>query len=246
MEDPGLFTLPYRLEDSKPFDTLSDLGSCVNTIPLYLFKNLKIGLVEETDHVFGLADGTKSYPTEIVRVVEVYIGKLKLIDDFYVIYIKKDPETPLLVGRGFLAIANVVIDYKKAKITVEEGITSSVFGVKEIDVGEEEAPYWTTLNDLIENPINWDKPPKNGDMTWHVKIRLIDSDGEEFTKTFQSIPTSRKLSEKENPMEIISMTLYLMRRTPEVLRSFRRTILAGRFNQLSHVSSPLLSKPGEY
>ncbi|GKA36016.1 hypothetical protein Tco_0722507 [Tanacetum coccineum] len=27
MEDPGLFTLPCRLEDSKPFDTLADLGS---------------------------------------------------------------------------------------------------------------------------------------------------------------------------------------------------------------------------
>ncbi|GKB20803.1 hypothetical protein Tco_0854726 [Tanacetum coccineum] len=28
MEDPGLFTPPYRLGDLKPFDTLADLGSC--------------------------------------------------------------------------------------------------------------------------------------------------------------------------------------------------------------------------
>ncbi|GKA26495.1 hypothetical protein Tco_0712604 [Tanacetum coccineum] len=34
---------------------------------------------------------------------------------------------------------------EKAKIAVEERITRSVFGVKEIDLGEEEAPYWTTL-----------------------------------------------------------------------------------------------------
>ncbi|GKB93912.1 hypothetical protein Tco_0980049 [Tanacetum coccineum] len=40
--------------------------------------------------------------------------------------------------------------------------------------------------------------------------------------------------------------LYLMRRSLEVLRKFHWTILEGRFNQLSHVSSPLLSKPGEY
>nr|GEV72713.1 hypothetical protein [Tanacetum cinerariifolium] len=32
MEDPGLFTLPCRLGDSKPFDTIADLGSCVNII----------------------------------------------------------------------------------------------------------------------------------------------------------------------------------------------------------------------
>ncbi|GKA87229.1 zinc finger, CCHC-type containing protein [Tanacetum coccineum] len=61
MKDLRLFTLPYSLGDSKPFDTLADLGSCVNLIPLYLFKKLKIGLLEETGHVFRLADRTKSY-----------------------------------------------------------------------------------------------------------------------------------------------------------------------------------------
>ncbi|GJW26140.1 MAK10-like protein [Tanacetum coccineum] len=145
MEDPRLFTLPCRLGDSKPFDTLADLGSCVNIIPLYLFKKLNIRLLEETDHIFGLADGTKSYPVGIVKDVEVHIGKLKLLNDFYVIDMKKDPETPLLVGRGFLATANAVIDCRMAKIAVGEGITRSVFGVKGVDLGEEEAPYWTTL-----------------------------------------------------------------------------------------------------
>ncbi|GJS48578.1 MAK10-like protein [Tanacetum coccineum] len=132
MEDPGLFTLPCRLGDSKPFDTLADLGSCVNIIPLYLFKKLNIRLLEETDYIFGLADGTKSYPIGIVKDVEVRIGKLKLLNDFYVIDIKKDSETPLLVGRGFLAIANVVIDCRKAKISVGEGITSILHGFNKV------------------------------------------------------------------------------------------------------------------
>ncbi|GJX21981.1 MAK10-like protein [Tanacetum coccineum] len=143
--DPGLFTLPCRLVGSKPFDTLADLGSCVNIIPLYLFKKLNIGLLEETDHIFGLANGTKSYPVRIVKDVEVHIGRLKLLNDFYVLDMKKDPETPLLVGRGFLATANAVIDCKMARIAIREGITRSVFGVKGVDLGEEEAPYWTTL-----------------------------------------------------------------------------------------------------
>ncbi|GJY19034.1 MAK10-like protein [Tanacetum coccineum] len=248
IEDPGLFTLPCRLGNSKPFDTLADLGSCVNIIPLYLFKKLNIRLLEETDHIFGLADGTKSYPVGIVKDVEVHIGKLKLLNDFYVIDMKKDPETPLLVGRGFLATANAVIDYRKAKIAIGKGITRSVFRVKGVNLGEEEAPYWTTLGkreweiardakinpfkdvfvfrrmveflgalpinlkrnmweleDLLDNPINWDRPPKNGDGAWHAKIILIDSDREEFTKTLQSIPTSRKLSKRESPRDIIDL-----------------------------------------
>nr|GEY10416.1 MAK10-like protein [Tanacetum cinerariifolium] len=253
IEDPELFTLPCRLGDSNPFDTLADLGSRVNIIQLYLFKKLNFRLLEETDHIFGLADGTKSYP--------------------------KDPKTRLLVGRGFLATANAIIAYRIAKIAVGEGITRLVFGVKGADLGEKEAPYWTTLGkresykprpssdgvgvqipyyakrhfldchlpkeweiardaemipfkdvlvfrrmveflralplnlksnmweleDLINNPITWNKPPKNEDGAWHANIRLIDPDGEEFTKTLQSIPTTRKLSERESPREIIDL-----------------------------------------
>nr|GEW59635.1 hypothetical protein [Tanacetum cinerariifolium] len=217
MEDLGLFTLPYRPGDSKPFDTLVDLGSCVNIILLYLFKKLNIGLLEETSHIFGLADGTKSYPVGIVKDVEVHVGKLNLLNDFYVINIKKDPETLLLVGRGFLATANAVIDCRMAKIAVGEGITMSVFRVKRSQLrkdflechlpGEWEIardaklnPFKDTLvfrrmveflgaipinlksnmwesNNLIKNPINWDKPPKDGDGAFHAKIRLIDPDG---------------------------------------------------------------------
>nr|GEX61938.1 hypothetical protein [Tanacetum cinerariifolium] len=136
MEDPRLFTLPCRLGDSKPFDTLAYLGSCVNIISLYLFKKLNI---------FRLAYETKSDPVEIVKDVKVHIGKLKLFNDFYVIDMKKDIETHLLVGRGFLVTAGTVIDYRMAKVVVGEGITRSVFGVKGVDLGEEETPYWTTL-----------------------------------------------------------------------------------------------------
>ncbi|GJY37822.1 MAK10-like protein [Tanacetum coccineum] len=81
----------------------------------------------------------------IVKNVEVHIGKLKLLEDFYAIDMEKDLATLLLVGRGFLATTSVVIDCKKAKIAVGEGVTRSIFRVKEINLGDEEVPYWTTL-----------------------------------------------------------------------------------------------------
>nr|GEY03470.1 retrotransposon Orf1 [Tanacetum cinerariifolium] len=52
--------------------------------------------------------------------------------------------------------------------------------------------------------------------------------------------------EKEIMNDEGEVTLYLMRRSLKVLRKFHWMIFGGRFNQLSHVSSPLLSKPGEY
>ncbi|GJX94474.1 hypothetical protein Tco_0349060 [Tanacetum coccineum] len=58
---------------------------------------------------------------------------------------EKDLTIPLLVGRGFLATVSAVKDCKKAKIAVGEGITRLIFGVKEIKLGDEDVPYWTTL-----------------------------------------------------------------------------------------------------
>ncbi|GKE64104.1 hypothetical protein Tco_1518265 [Tanacetum coccineum] len=46
--------------------------------------------------------------------------------------------------------------------------------------------------------------------------------------------------------EATQSTIFLHIRSLEVLRKFHWTILRGQFNQLSYVSSPLLSKLGEY
>ncbi|GKA98289.1 hypothetical protein Tco_0826226 [Tanacetum coccineum] len=79
MKDPRLFTLTCRLGNSESFDTLADLGSCANLIPLYLFKKLTIGLLEETGHVIGLADGTKSYPVGIIKKCRSSHRKVKTL-----------------------------------------------------------------------------------------------------------------------------------------------------------------------
>nr|GFB05930.1 hypothetical protein [Tanacetum cinerariifolium] len=182
--------------------------------PIYnaiLDKYLKLRLLEETDHIFGLADETKSYPVRIVKDVEIHIGKLKLLNDIYVIDVKKEPETPLLVGRGFLATANAVIDCRMAKkrdVELNPFKDTLVFKIMVEFLGaipiNLKSNMWES-KDLIKNPINWDKPPNDRDRAWHAKIRLIDPDGEEFTKTLQLISTTRKLSERESPREIIDL-----------------------------------------
>ncbi|GJR88872.1 putative ribonuclease H-like domain-containing protein [Tanacetum coccineum] len=138
---PSKLLLIMHLHVSRSKRVLCDFN------PIISLQKLKIGLLEETKIILGLADGTKSYPVQIVRNVDVHISKLRLLEDFYVIDMEKDPTRPLLVGRRFLATANAVIDYKKAKIAVGEGITRSIFRVKEIDLGVEDVPCWTTLGE---------------------------------------------------------------------------------------------------
>ncbi|GKA63602.1 MAK10-like protein [Tanacetum coccineum] len=217
MENPGLFTLPCRFGDSKPFNTLANLGLCVNIMPLYLFKKLNIRLLEETDHIFGLADGTKSYPVGIVKNIEVHIRKLKLLNDFYIIDLKKDPEIPLLIGRGFLATANTVINCRMAKIAEEK---------ESLDLEKEH-----TKSVYLRN----EEDKRRG--VEYVMSKILG-----FYKECLELGPEY-LTGVDDEGEV---TLYLMRRSLEVLRKFHWMILGGQFNQLSHVSSLLLSKPGEY
>ncbi|GKB64309.1 hypothetical protein Tco_0920495 [Tanacetum coccineum] len=56
--------------------------------------------------------------------------------------------------------------------------------------------------EVIDNKMDWDRPPNEGDGTWQIRIELIDPDGENFDRAFQSIPTTRKLSPKDNPSDI--------------------------------------------
>ncbi|GJX21790.1 hypothetical protein Tco_0226235 [Tanacetum coccineum] len=127
MEDPKLFTLPCRLGNSKPLDTLADLGS----------------------------------EWAIARDAEI------------------NPFKDVLIFRRMVEFLGAI------PINLKRNMWES--------------------EDLIQNLINRNKPPKNRDGAWHAMIRLIDPDGEEFTKTLQSIPTSRNLSKRESPREIINL-----------------------------------------
>ncbi|GKB30868.1 MAK10-like protein [Tanacetum coccineum] len=233
------FFSPGRTNDPR------DFAKPVNAIslPQYVLSTSDCRLIELENQVQRLMEAhlapmqptqVNKVTTSIVKDVEAHIGKLKQLNDFYVIDIKKDPETPFLVGRGFLTTANAVIDCRKAKIAVGERITRKDFldchfpgeweiardakinHFKDVLVFRRMVEFLGAIpinlksnmwesEDLINNPINWNKPPKNGDGAWHAKIRLIDPDREEFTKTIQSIPTTRMLSEREISREIIDL-----------------------------------------
>ncbi|GKD50412.1 hypothetical protein Tco_1279388 [Tanacetum coccineum] len=168
---------------------------------------------------------------------------------------ESEPTYPLLVGRGILATASAIIDCKKTKIAVGEGLTRSIFRVKELDFGDETMPYWTTIGkcefykpqtsedgiarddgvnpfkdvlvfrkmveflraipinlkenmweseSLVENNIDWNKPPNEGDGAWHIRIELTDLDGEKFDRTFNQ---SRQLGNyPQKRIQVISST----------------------------------------
>nr|GEY11713.1 hypothetical protein [Tanacetum cinerariifolium] len=99
-------------------------------------------------------------------------------------------------------------------------------------------PYYARKDFLdCHFPKEWEisiEDHQKRDGAWHAKIRLIDPDGEEFTKTLQSIPTSRKLSEKEDPREIIN------------LDHFYDTAKIGQKNELKARGTLLMALPDKH
>ncbi|GJZ29470.1 MAK10-like protein [Tanacetum coccineum] len=183
--------------------------------PIISLQNAKNGLLEETDDVLGLADGTKMYPVGIVRNVEVYVGKLKLLENFYVINMEKDPTCPLLIGRGFLATASAVIDCKKAKIAVGDGITRSIFRVKDINLGrkahlveDKQIQSVGVFDELEEKHVTWARFEKKLDK--NTTFQAWDFHFDAFTKSAQkdfkgggvtAFCDGVAIADKKNPLE---------------------------------------------
>lgn len=89
-------------------------------LPLSLYTTLKLGKLDETEVIIGLADGSVAYPVGVVKDVLVHIGRLTMLADFHVLDMVSDTTCPLLIGRGFLATASAMIDCKESRIAVGE------------------------------------------------------------------------------------------------------------------------------
>ncbi|GKB70541.1 hypothetical protein Tco_0931953 [Tanacetum coccineum] len=147
MEDPGLFTLPCRLGDSKPFDTLADLGSCEEEAPYWTTLGKR-----ESYKPRPSSDGVGAQNPYDARKEFMnchFPGEWEIARDAEI-----NPFKDVLVFRRMVEFLGAL------PINLKRNIWES--------------------KDLIENPINWDKPPKSRDGAWHAKIRIFDSDGEEF------------------------------------------------------------------
>ncbi|GJU98903.1 hypothetical protein Tco_1328174 [Tanacetum coccineum] len=74
------------------------------------------------------------------------------------------------------------------------------------DLSIEPLPNEPSEDDVGGVFIFWNTmPPKEGDGAWHIRIEMIEPDGEKFDIIVQSIPTTRKLSENGKPSDIIDL-----------------------------------------
>jgi len=116
LKDPDSFFIPCVIGKETIDKTMCDLGSSVSLLPLSLLKRISIGDLKPTKMTLQLADRSIIYPAGILEDIPIKVGKIYIPADFVVVAIKEDSETPILLGRSFLATAGAVINIKYGKI----------------------------------------------------------------------------------------------------------------------------------
>ncbi|KAK9714200.1 hypothetical protein RND81_06G079200 [Saponaria officinalis] len=118
--DPGMFTIPCTIGNTKFHKAMLDLGASINVLPYSLYQSLKLGPMTETRVVIQLADRTNAYPKGIVEDVLVTVDKLVFPADFYVLDMEHDSDAiPIILGRPFMRTTGTKIDVPNGSITME-------------------------------------------------------------------------------------------------------------------------------
>ena len=75
MQDPGNFTIPYKIGNYDMGKALCDYGASINLMPLSVVKRLSLGELTPTVMTLQMADRTLAQPEGILEDVLIKVGK---------------------------------------------------------------------------------------------------------------------------------------------------------------------------
>jgi hypothetical protein len=123
-EDPGTPCIKCKMPNNFLYNALLDSGSGVNVLPFYLFQRMNLGLLVPYNMIISLADHSIISPRGIAEDVEVRIGALKFLLDFVILDTIPNTQNhaPVLLGRPFLATADVNMSFRNGMLNLTDGI----------------------------------------------------------------------------------------------------------------------------
>ncbi|XP_074313891.1 uncharacterized protein LOC141649090 [Silene latifolia] len=109
--DPGMFTIPCIIGNTKIKKAMLDLGGSINVMPYSLYQFMKLGPLHDTSVVIQLADRLNVYPKGIIEDVLVLVDNLIFPAGFYVLDMEHDKHAAhIMLGWPFLKTASTTID----------------------------------------------------------------------------------------------------------------------------------------
>ncbi|CAN6583783.1 unnamed protein product [Malus baccata var. baccata] len=121
-KDPGSFTIPCVIGNTKFEHALLDLGASINVMPYSIYASMNLGELKNDGVIIQLADRSNAYLKGVLEDVLVQVDNLIFPADFYVLEMEDSPNVtplPILLGRPFMKTARTKIDVFKGTLTME-------------------------------------------------------------------------------------------------------------------------------
>ncbi|KAM2933093.1 hypothetical protein FF1_041090 [Malus domestica] len=121
-KDPGSFTIPCVIGNTKFEHAMLDLGASINVMPYSIYASMNLGELKNDGVIIQLADRSNAYPKGVLEDVLVQVDNLIFPADFYVLEMEDSLNVtplPILLGRPFMKTARTKIDVFKGTLTME-------------------------------------------------------------------------------------------------------------------------------
>ncbi|KAM1333739.1 hypothetical protein ACFX2F_009736 [Malus domestica] len=107
-KDPGNFTIPCVIGNTRFESAMLDLGASINVMPYSIYASMNLGELKNDGMIIQLADRSNAYPKGVLEDVLVQMNHLVFPADFYVLEMEDSnhsSQLPILLGRPFMKIA---------------------------------------------------------------------------------------------------------------------------------------------
>ncbi|CAN6570798.1 unnamed protein product [Malus baccata var. baccata] len=121
-KDPGSFTIPCVIGNTRFESAMLDLGTSINVMPYSIYASMNLGKLKNDEVIIQLADRSNVYPKGVLEDVLVQVNHLIFSVDFYVLEMDESdhaPSLPILLGRPFMKMARTKIDVFNGTLTME-------------------------------------------------------------------------------------------------------------------------------
>ncbi|XP_038997304.1 uncharacterized protein LOC120122143 [Hibiscus syriacus] len=112
-KDSRRFFIPCSIGENYVGKALCDLGSSVNLMSKSIYLNLEMGNARPTSVILQLADNSHVRLEGRIKDFIVRVDKFVFPTDFLILDYKVDANTPIILGRPFLATCRILIYCEK-------------------------------------------------------------------------------------------------------------------------------------
>ena len=124
-KDPGSPTISCTIGEYLVGLALFDLGANINLLSFNVYQQMRLGDLKPTSITLQLADRSVRTPREIVEDVIIKIENFYYPVDFIILdtepTLHPDNDIPIILGRPFLVITNVLINCRNGRMKITFG-----------------------------------------------------------------------------------------------------------------------------